>query len=126
MNSPPIIGLNSSKQLSFIKRIMSISISQKRNFLNEYKVCFGIGTLPKVHHITSGQNITPVVNPARKIPIDLLDKLKLELERMQRLDIIEPINEPTEWVNPLIIVEKPNGKLRIFLDPKHLNQAIKR
>ena len=106
---------------------MSISNFQKRNFLNESKDCFGeIGTLPKVHHITIDQNITPVVTPAWKIPIALLDKLKLELEGMRRLDIIEPVNEPTEWVNPLIIVEKPNGKLRICLDSKHLNQAIKR
>ena len=122
-NSPPIIGLNSSKQLNLIKRILSISNSQKRNFLNEYKDCLGeIGILLKVHHITIDQNITPVESPARKIPIALLDKLKLELERMQRLDIIESVNEPTEWVNPLIIVEKPNGKLRICLDSKHLNQ----
>ena len=125
-NSPPIIGINSSKQLNLIKRILSISNSQKRDFLNEYKDCFGEkGTLPKVHHITIDQNITPVVTPARKIPIALLDKLKLELERMRGPDIIEPVNEPTEWVNPLIIVEKPNSKLRICLDPKHLNQAIK-
>ena len=126
-NSPSIIGLKSSKQSNLIKRILSISNSQKQNFFNEYKDCFGeIGTLTKVHHITVDQNITPVVTPARKIPKALLDKLKLELQRMQRLDIIGPVNEPTEWVNPLIIVQKPNGKLRICLDPKHLNQAIKR
>ena len=44
---------------------------------------------------------------------------------MQRLDIVEPGNDPAEWVNPLIIVEKPNGKLRICLDSKFVNQAIK-
>ena len=44
---------------------------------------------------------------------------------MQRLDIVEPESDPTERVNPLMIVEKPNGKLRICLDPKHLNQVIK-
>ena len=53
-NSKPIIGLNSNKQLNLIKTILSISNSQKRNFLDEYKDCFGeIGTLPKVHHITT-------------------------------------------------------------------------
>ena len=44
---------------------------------------------------------------------------------MQRHDIVEPVREPMEWVNPLIIVEKPNGKSRICLGPKHLNQAIR-
>ena len=125
-NFPPITGLNSSKQLNLIKRILSTSNSQKRNLLNEYKDCFGErGTLPRVCHITIDQNITPVVIPARKIPIALLDKLKLELARMRRHDIVEPISESTEWVNPLIIVEKPNGKLRICLNPKYLNQAIR-
>ena len=82
-NSLPVIGLNSSKQLNLIKRIFSISNSQKQDFLNEYKDCFGeIGTLHNVHHITIDQNITPVVTHAWKIPIALLDKLKLEFERM--------------------------------------------
>ena len=43
---------------------------------------------------------------------------------MWKLDIVEPVSEPTQYVNPLIIVEKPNNKLRIWLDPKYLNQAI--
>ena len=45
---------------------------------------------------------------------------------MVGLDIIEPFDEPTDWVNGLVIVEKPNGELRICLDPRNLNQAIKR
>ena len=45
---------------------------------------------------------------------------------MVDLGIIEPVDEPTDWVNGLVIVEKPNGKLRICLDPRPLNQAIKR
>ena len=45
---------------------------------------------------------------------------------MVDLDIIEPVDEPTDWVNELVIVEKPNRKLRICLDIRPLNQAIKR
>ena len=45
---------------------------------------------------------------------------------MVDLDITEPIKKPTDWVNSLVIVEKPNGKLHIWLDPQPLNNAIKR
>ena len=44
---------------------------------------------------------------------------------MQRLDIVEPVSEPTDWVNHLITVDKPNGELGICLDPKYLSQAIR-
>ena len=32
--------------------------------------------------------------------------------------------EPTPWVSSLTYPKKPNGKLRICLDPKDLNKAI--
>lgn len=40
--------------------------------------------------------------------------------------IIRKIEEPTEWVNSLVIVEKKNGDLRLCIDPRHLNKSIKR
>ena len=33
---------------------------------------------------------------------------------------------PTTWVNSMVVVPKKNGKLRIWLDAKDLNRAIKR
>ena len=39
-------------------------------------------------------------------------------------DIIEPVQKPMDWVNELVVVEKPNGKLRVSLDPRPLNKAI--
>ena len=45
---------------------------------------------------------------------------------MVDLGIIKAIEKPTDWVNGLVIVEKPNGKLRICLDSRPLNNAIKR
>ena len=40
-------------------------------------------------------------------------KLNDELDRMVKMEIITPIEEPTDWVSSLVIVEKPNGLLRI-------------
>ena len=39
-------------------------------------------------------------------------KLKQELDRMQKEQVIVKVDEPTDWVHNPVIVEKPNGKLR--------------
>ena len=38
--------------------------------------------------------------------------------------IIAKQTEPTPWVSSLMYPKKPNGKLRICLNPKDLNKAI--
>ena len=106
---------------------MNITQDDSPNFFAEFNDCFGdIGSLPKTHHISVKPEVTLTISAARRVPIALRDKLKSELDRMIKLDVIEPVSEPTEWVNPLVTVEKPNGKLRVCLDPRDLNKAIKR
>ena len=56
----------------------------------------GLGCLPGQHSIKIQDNATPVVNACRKIPFRLRDILKSELERMEALDVITKIEEPTE------------------------------
>ena len=96
------------------------------DFMLEYDDVFGeIGLLSGEHHINLDPSVPAVVNPPRRIPFLLKDKVKNELDRMLRLGIISKVEEPTEWVNSIVIVEKQNGSIRICLDPKDLNQAIK-
>ena len=38
---------------------------------------------------------------------------------------ITPVKEPTKWINIMVAVRKP-GKIRLCIDPKDLNKAIKR
>ena len=45
---------------------------------------------------------------------------------MESQDIIARVTRPTDWVNSLVIREKENGRLRLYLDPKDLYKAIKR
>ena len=42
------------------------------------------------------------------------------------MGIITTVEQPTKWVNPAIVVRKPNGDVRICLDPVDLNKAVKR
>ena len=66
------------------------------------------------------------MHPARRVPFALEEKLKAELNRMVSLGVIEKVDKPTDWVNSIVIVEKSNGDIRLCLDPKDLNRAVKR
>ena len=41
-------------------------------------------------------------------------------------DLIEPVNGPTPWVSPIVVVPKINYKIRICTDAREANKAIKR
>ena len=43
---------------------------------------------------------------------------------MQDIGIIEKVNRPTHWVSSNVLVGKPNGDVRICLDPRRVNDAI--
>ena len=74
----------------------------------------------------STQPVTPTVNLPRRIPNALRKKVNNELQRMLKINIIAPIEAPRDWINSMVVVEKPNGNLWICIDPRNLNQAIKR
>ena len=93
---------------------------------NHPKIFTAFVRLEKEYHIEVDPTVTPVINPPRAIPAALRNRVKEELDGMERKNVIRKVEEPTDWVNSLVVVEKPNGKLRICLDPKHLNIAIKR
>ena len=67
-----------------------------------------------------------VIQPQRKIPYAIQPKLKEALDRLKVQNTITDVDKPTEWVSNLVIVEKKSGALRLCLDPRPLNAAIKR
>ena len=125
-NSVPIIGLSTCQKLNLVTRVMTVECKYS-DLINEYSDCFGeIGSLSKLHHLTVDSTFTPVIQAPRKIPFALRNKLKVELDRMERLGVISKVNGPTDWVSNLVLVEKSSGQLRVCLDPRDLNKAIKR
>ena len=95
--------------------------------LSEYSDVFeGIGTFEDLCSINLKENAFPTVCATRKVPFALRDKLKAEMNSMVEKGIITKIIEPTEWVNALVCVEKPNGNIRVCIDPKVLNDNIQR
>ena len=67
-----------------------------------------------------------MVHSPRKVPVPQREKVIKELMRMEELGVIVRQEEPTEWVNSLVVVQKPNGAVRLCIDPRDLNTAMKR
>ena len=44
--------------------------------------------------------------------------MEKELERLQKLDIIEQVNSLTSWMNPFVALPKEDNKTRIPLDTR--------
>ena len=60
----------------------------------------------------------PFVHPPKKISLALKGPLKEELYRLEALQILAPLSEPTHWVSIMIIIKKPNGSILVCLYPK--------
>ena len=55
----------------------------------------GKGKLHGPYHLEIEADAIPVVHPPRKVPIAIKSQLKEELERLQKLEILAPVTEPT-------------------------------
>ena len=64
--------------------------------------------------------------PDASAPLHCQPLIRTKLDEWEKEDIITPVEEPTDWVSSLAYSMKPNGKLRLCLNPKDLNLAIKR
>ena len=75
------------------------------------------------YHIETNLNISPVQYLPRQVPVQ--GAYQEELERLRQADIPEQVhNEYTPWVNSTLVTRKPNGTIRLCLDPCNLNKAI--
>ena len=110
-----------------LKRISSKKGDElKQEILKLYPEVFtGLGRLQPPYHMQLEENSTPVIYVPRKIPVSLGSKLKKELDGMEAAGIIEKVEEPTEWVNSLMVIKTPDGSLQLCLDPRDLNKVIK-
>lgn len=63
------------------------------------------------------------IQRVRRLPFTLEKQVEDELQSLIARDIIEPI-EYSQYVSPIVVAPKPNGKIRLCVDFRKLNQFI--
>ena len=112
------VNLTSSRQLE------GLSLE---HVCSQYEDVFdGLGNLGTPLRLEVDETVKPVQQPLRRVPEALRTPLKEYLDDLEARGVIEKVERPTEWVNSVVITRKANGNLRLCLDPKPLNKALKR
>ena len=86
----------------------------------------GIGKL-KDHtiHIHIDESVPPIAAPARPIPFHLRERFDNEIMKMQEAGIIENHEGPAPWIYNVVLAPKDNGGMRITVDMRAANRAIR-
>ena len=126
-NCVDLLGKRDSILFGLIARIDDVR-EDSGALLNMYSDVFdgSIGCIPGQYHIKLSESADPVVVPPRPVPVAIRKQVKEELDHLERCAIIRKVEEPTEWVSPMVCVRKPTGRVRLCIDPHHLNKSIKR
>ena len=72
------------------------------------------------------ETIPPVYQPARPIPFHLRQKMEVELQKMEKDDVIEPHEGPAPWVSNVVLTPMDDGGTRMTIDMRCANKAIKK
>ena len=111
--------LDSSQQEKLIRLLKKY----QKSFAWDYTDMHGIHPDTCTHHIYTDSTIKPVRQPQRRMNPMLQDIVREELQKLLRVNFIYPISD-SQWVSPLVIVPKKNGKWRIYVDYRQLNKAM--
>ena len=143
-NCKPLLGLRASEQMNLIsvinENILSVQTQAslqdkardlptltKEHILKEFADVFkGDGKLEGDLHLEIDPAVPPVQLPTRKVPIAIKEKLREELDCLEARNIVTPVNVPTAWISATVVTMKKNGNIRLCVDPKPLNLALKR
>ena len=73
------------------------------------------------------QGIKPVAEPPRRIPYHLQSRVGEVIDEMMKFGVVEehPQGEHAPWVSNIVIAPKDDGDIRITLDAKNVNKALR-
>lgn len=123
-----LLSCSTSVNLDLVKFSCAVQTVTSDQIFTKFSDRFqGIGVMKDTEvklHID--ESVEPVIQRAYPTPFHKREKVEKELERLLQGDIIEPAVGPTTWASPIVVVDKPDGTVRLCIDSKVPNKAIKR
>lgn len=98
---------------------------QHQPFMVNHSLFMGDGCLEGEYKIEIDNTVKPVQLLKRRVPVSMMKPLKEELQDLQRRGIIAPVERSMNWISNMVVVQKPSGRLRVCIDPRPLNRALK-
>ena len=87
----------------------------------------GLGELEGEFSIKLTPGSAPyVITTLRRVVLPLMPKVKEELQRMEKLVFISKVDLPTDWCAGMVVVPRPYGRIRIYVDHTKLNESVLR
>lgn len=80
------------------------------------------GVKLKIHMDPS---VRPIIQPIRRLPIAMEAEVETLVQELYGKGIIEKVDGPTDWVSPLVPIRKKDGSLRLCVDLRAVNQAVR-
>ena len=122
----PLLGRPAIEALNLVSRLDEVHT--EGNYREEFPQLFqGLGHMDGEYRIELKPDARPFsLNTPRRVPLPLLPAVREELERMQELGVITPVDEPTDWCAGMVVVPKSQGKVRICVDLTKLNESVRR
>ncbi|UYV72016.1 K02A2.6-like, partial [Cordylochernes scorpioides] len=122
--SEPLLSRRACELLNLARRIEVVAT--RINPVKEFPEVFeGLGQIGNPYEIKLKPGAKPyAVHTPRRVPIPLMEKLKIRLEELEKAGIIAQVNVATEWWAPTVIAGKPNGDIRLCVDLSRLNEHV--
>ena len=122
----PLLGRPVIDALQLVSMIEPITVKPHPAVKEFPKLFQGLGKLQRRSYSISLRNDAQsyALSTPCRVAIPLLPKVEAELTRMQELGVIEKVDQATEWCSGMVVVPKPNGKVRICVDLTKLNVSI--
>ena len=125
-----LLGKITATELGVLKVGINIAMvtSKADSLKQQYPEVFeGVGKLKnKQISLDIDPTVKPIAQPYRRIPFNLRGKIRDKATELLNLEITEPVEGRAPWVNPVEIVPKNNGEIRLCVHMRQANQAIMR